>query len=57
MAHDHNRGKINHNAMAALVTSPLFKAKTEKPKKGKGSYVRQSFSKKDLNKGLDKGPF
>jgi len=47
MAHDHNRGKINHNAMAALVTSPLFKAKTEKPKKGKGSYVRQYFSKKD----------
>jgi len=45
MAHDHKRGKINHDAFAALVTSPLFKAKTFKPKKGKGAYSR----KKDLD--------
>lgn len=34
------RGEIKDNALKALVTSPLFKAKVEKPKKGKGSYSR-----------------
>lgn len=42
MAHDHQRGTIRENAMAALVTSPLFKHKTFKPRKGKGSYNRKA---------------
>lgn len=40
MEHEHQRGKVNHSAVGALVTSPLFRSKTEKPKKGKGSYRR-----------------
>ena len=37
----HGRGDIHHNALAALVTSPLFRCKVEKPKKGKGAYSRK----------------
>lgn len=37
----HGRGDIHHNALAALVTSPLFRSKVEKPKKGKGAYSRK----------------
>lgn len=51
MAHDHGRGKIKDNAMAALVTSTLFRPKKFKAKKGKGSYSRK------LQKGVDKHPF
>lgn len=40
MTHEHGRGEIKHSAVGALVTSPLFRSKTEKPKKGKGSYSR-----------------
>ncbi|WP_087016909.1 alternative ribosome rescue factor ArfA [Thaumasiovibrio subtropicus] len=40
---EHGRGEIQDNAMAALVTSKLFKAKTETPKKGKGSFKRNKF--------------
>jgi alternative ribosome-rescue factor len=42
MKHDLRRGKINDNAVAAIVTSPLFASKTEKPAKGKGSYTRKN---------------
>jgi alternative ribosome-rescue factor len=45
MKHDHQRGVIKSNALHALVTSPLFRAKTEGSKKGKGSYVRKSKNK------------
>ncbi|MCG7563009.1 ribosome alternative rescue factor ArfA [Pseudoalteromonas sp. McH1-42] len=38
---DHQRGDIKDNALKALVTSPLFKSKVEKSKKGKGSYRRK----------------
>ncbi|RKF17464.1 alternative ribosome-rescue factor A [Alginatibacterium sediminis] len=38
--HDLQRGEIKHNAFAAMVTSPLFKAKAFKNHKGKGSYQR-----------------
>ncbi len=38
--HNHGRGKIKDNALKALVTSPVFKSKTMKNKKGKGSYQR-----------------
>lgn len=41
MSSDHQRGEVKDNAMAALVTSPLFKCKMEKPLKGKGSYKRK----------------
>ncbi len=33
---DTGRGVINDNVYAAMVTSKLFTAKVEKPKKGKG---------------------
>jgi alternative ribosome-rescue factor len=36
------RGQINDNALKALVTSPLFKTKVEKAKKGKGSFQRKA---------------
>ena len=41
MTHDHGRGTVNHSAVGALVTSPTFRCKTERPKKGKGSYQRK----------------
>lgn len=41
MEHEHHRGKIKDSAVGALVTSPLFKSKTERPRKGKGSYSRK----------------
>ncbi|MCG7534592.1 ribosome alternative rescue factor ArfA [Pseudoalteromonas sp. OOF1S-7] len=40
-SHEHLRGDIKDNALKALVTSPLFKSKVEKSKKGKGSYRRK----------------
>ncbi len=30
---EHGRGKIKHNALFALVTSPAYKSKVEKDKK------------------------
>ncbi|AQS37912.1 hypothetical protein Sps_02760 [Shewanella psychrophila] len=39
--HDNKRGTIKDNALKALVTSELFRMRTEKPKKGKGSYNRK----------------
>lgn len=41
MEYQHNRGKINESHIKALVTDSLFKQRTEKPKKGKGSYSRK----------------
>jgi alternative ribosome-rescue factor len=38
---DHGRGSIANNALAALVTSVIFRCKVEKPKKGKGAYSRK----------------
>ncbi|MCF6436859.1 MULTISPECIES: alternative ribosome-rescue factor A [Pseudoalteromonas] len=40
--HAHQRGEIKDNALKALVTSPLFKVKVEKAKKGKGSFKRNA---------------
>jgi alternative ribosome-rescue factor len=45
MKHDHGRGTIKDNAMAALVTSTLFRPKVVKPKKGKGSFSRKGVDK------------
>ena len=39
--HEHGRGEIKDDAMAALVTSNLFRPKQETPEKGKGSYKRK----------------
>ncbi|WP_073602820.1 alternative ribosome-rescue factor A [Vibrio aerogenes] len=36
------RGEIKHNALHALVTSPLFKTRVVKAKKGKGSFQRKA---------------
>lgn len=38
---EHGRGTVRHNALAALVTSVIFRSQVEKPKKGKGSYNRK----------------
>lgn len=38
----HGRGQVNNSAMAALVTSRVFRSKTERPKKGKGSFQRKA---------------
>ena len=45
MAHQLNKGKIRDNALKALVRSNLFRHKTERKKKGKGSYNRQEAKK------------
>lgn len=39
---DTGRGVINHSALAALVTSKVFKPQVVKAKKGKGSFKRSS---------------
>ena len=44
--HDSGRGKIADNALKALVTSPLFRTRTERAKKGKGSYDRNAQNRK-----------
>ncbi|MGL4855297.1 MAG: alternative ribosome rescue factor ArfA [Plesiomonas sp.] len=41
-----HRGTITDNALKALVTSPVFKAKVERNKKGKGAYQRKEKSGK-----------
>ncbi|WP_310795990.1 alternative ribosome-rescue factor A [Herbiconiux daphne] len=37
----HTKGKINDNAIQALLHDPLFRKRVEKNKKGKGSYTRK----------------
>ena len=39
---DTGRGVIKHNALAALVTSKVFKPQIVKAKKGKGAYKRNN---------------
>lgn len=46
MEHDSGRGTITDNALKAIVTSPLFRTRTEKAKKGKGSYNRKAANRK-----------
>lgn len=38
----HQRGEIKESAVKALVTDPLFKMRTQRNKKGKGSYQRHA---------------
>lgn len=42
MEHDHKRGTVRANALAALVTSPTYRARAERNQKGKGSYRRKA---------------
>ncbi len=35
------RGQVNHNFLAALVTSPVYRQRIVKAKKGKGAYQRK----------------
>ena len=44
--HESGRGVIKDNALKAIVTSSLFRTRTEKPKKGKGSYNRKQKGQK-----------
>ncbi|MEI8633925.1 ribosome alternative rescue factor ArfA [Vibrio sp. PP-XX7] len=39
--HESGRGEIKDNALHALVTSPLFRTRVVRAKKGKGSFKRQ----------------
>lgn len=39
---DLGRGDIKDNALKAMVTSKLYRAKVEKAKKGKGSFTRRA---------------
>ena len=48
MKHEHNKGKIKDNALKALVRSNLFRYRTEKSKKGKGSYSRKNQNNKAI---------
>ena len=36
------KGQIKHNALAALVTSKVYRAQVVKARKGKGSYQRKN---------------
>lgn len=51
IVHESGRGQIKDNALKALVTSPLFRTRTEKAKKGKGSYNRKAHRKGHQHKG------
>lgn len=44
------RGQVKHNALAALVTSRIFRSQIVKAKKGKGTYQRRE---KHSNKGRE----
>lgn len=46
---EHGRGHIRDNALKALVTSPLFRMRVVKAKKGKGSYQRHQKRQNDEN--------
>jgi len=46
------RGDINHNFLAALVTSKVYKPRVVKAKKGKGAYMR-----KNRNNGKGSEPY
>ena len=51
----HNKGTIRDNAVKALVKSNVFRHKVERPKKGQGSYNRQTAKK--WRDGSDTVPF
>lgn len=55
--YQHQKGKINHNALEALLHDPLFRQRVEKNQKGKGSYQRRDKHNKGRNwEASDKHP-
>lgn len=42
VSYGHNKGTIRDNALFALVRDPLFRQRTEKKLKGRGSYQRKA---------------
>ncbi|MGV3344555.1 alternative ribosome-rescue factor A [Enterobacteriaceae bacterium LUAb1] len=40
--YQHKKGKIQYNAIEALLSDPLFKIRIETNRKGKGSYRRKN---------------
>jgi alternative ribosome-rescue factor len=47
--YQHHKGKINDNALEALLHDPLFRQRVEKNQKGKGSYQRKNKHAKGRN--------
>lgn len=47
--YQHQKGKINDNALEALLHDPLFRQRIEKNQKGKGSYQRKEKHAKGRN--------
>jgi alternative ribosome-rescue factor len=47
--YQHQKGKINDNALEALLHDPLFRQRIEKNHKGKGSYQRKEKHGKGRN--------
>ncbi|EGR2227305.1 alternative ribosome rescue factor ArfA [Vibrio parahaemolyticus] len=46
LPHDIGRGEVKDSHLGALVTSKLFRARSEVPAKGKGSYKRKEKHRK-----------
>lgn len=44
--YQHTKGKIQENAIEALLHDPLFRQRVEKNQKGKGSYQRKAKNNK-----------
>lgn len=51
--YQHKKGKIKSNALAALMSDPLFKQRIEKNVKGKGSFRRKNKHSKMAYQGAD----
>lgn len=50
MSHyQHRKGKINDNALEALLHDPLYRQRVERNQKGKGSYRRKDKHAKGAN--------
>ena len=54
LPHEHQRGAIQDNMLKAVITSPLFRTRVVKAKKGKGSYNRHD---KKGRQSQDSAPF
>ncbi len=59
LPHDHQRGDIQDNMLKAVITSPLFRTRVVKAKKGKGSYNRKDKHQLDKKgrQSQDSAPF
>ena len=53
----HTKGIITDNALQALLHDPLFRIRTEKNKKGKGSYQRKNRNNRQDREGNEKAIF